>query len=256
MTERRTSHAKTFDAQPCLGSSVADMSRAVFVVDYLQHAVAADVLEDNHRPLEQQLSSLRFFDSATGAITNVGILLFGLDVRRWLPGAYIQFLRVNGTSLADEVINDRELQGDLMAVLRELDALVDAQLAQFPVADTALTERYVEALPRVAVRELVMNAVLHRDYALTAPLRITWFNDRIEIQSPGGLYCEANPGNFPRQTSYRNPVLAEALKTLGYVNGFGRGVIRAQDALQKNGNPDAEFAFDSGYVLAVIRMRR
>lgn len=56
-----------------------------------------------------------------------------------------------------------------------------------------------------------------------------------------------------RQTDYRNPVLSEALATLGYVNAFGRGVIRAQDALRRNGNPAAEFTFDTSQVLATVR---
>ena len=98
-----------------------------------------------------------------------------------------------------------------------------------------------------------MNAVLHRSYESTAPIRVYWFSDRVEIQSPGGLYGEASPQNFPRQNSYRNPVLAEAMKTLGFVNRFGRGVIRAQSALAKNGNPPPEFQFDPGYVCAILR---
>lgn len=153
------------------------------------------------------------------------------------------------------MINGREIYGDLLTVLRNLDAVVDAQLVQFPVSTTALRERTVEAYPRIAVRELLMNAILHREYASTAPLRITWFSDRVEIQSPGGLYGEASPSNFPQQTSYRNPVVAEALKALGYVNRYGRGVIRAQRALEDNGSPHAEFRFDAGYVLATIRRR-
>jgi len=172
-----------------------------------------------------------------------------------LPGAYIQFLRIEGDSLAAPVINDREMYGDLLTVLRELDAIVDAHLTQFPVAESSLRDRNVESYPRVAVRELLLNAVMHRDYASTAPLRITWMEDRIEIQSPGGLYGEASPANFPRQTSYRNPVIAEALKALGYVNRYGRGVLRAQKALANNGSPPAEFQFDAGYVLATIRGR-
>lgn len=96
---------------------------------------------------------------------------------------------------------------------------------------------------------------MHRDYASTAPIRLTWLADRIEIQSPGGLSGEASAANFPTQTSYRNPIVAEATKALGYVNRFGRGVIRAQEALRKSGSPDAVFQFDAGYVLAVIRRR-
>jgi ATP-dependent DNA helicase RecG len=255
LIERRVSHARTFDAQPCLGSSVEELSEALFLIDYRQQAIAPEIIAENNRTLEEQLASLRFLDLGPGCATNAGILLFGLDVRKWLPGAYIQFLRVNGDSLAATVTNDREIDGDLLTVLRELDALVDAQLEQFPVEESTLLERSVESYPRVAVRELLMNAVMHRDYASTSPLRITWLEDRLEIQNPGGLYGEASAANFPRQTSYRNPVIAEAMKALGYVNRFGRGVLRAQDALQRNGSPPAEFTFDSGFVLAIIRRR-
>lgn len=255
LIEKRVSHAKTFDAQPCLGSAIADLAIPLFMIDYRQQAIASEVIQENHRTVEGQLASLRFHDLKNGCPTNAGLLLFGIDVRKWLPGAFIQFLRVAGNSLAAPVMDDRELYGDLLAVLRELDALLDAQLAKFPVEDGLLRERTVETYPRIAIRELVMNAIMHRDYSSTAPLRITWLDDRVEIQSPGGLYGEASPQNFPRQTSYRNPVIAEAMKVLGYVNRYGRGVIRAQEALENNGSPAAEFMFDAGFVLVTIRKR-
>jgi ATP-dependent DNA helicase RecG len=257
LIERRVSQARTFDAQPCLGATVNDLALPLFLNEYRPQALAPEVIEENHRPLEQQLASLRFFDQKNACPTHAGVLLFGLDVRRWLPGAYIQFLRLDGDSLDAPVLNERELQGDLLTVLRELDALTDAELRQFPVPDehSALRERTVEAYPRVAVRELLMNAVLHRDYGSTSPLRMTWMNDRIEIQSPGGLYGEASVQNFPQQTAYRNPVLAESLKALGYVNRYGRGVLRSQQALAQNGSPPAEFQFDAGFVLAIVRRR-
>lgn len=255
LVERRVSHALTFDAQPCLGSAIEDLALSLFLWDYRPHAVAREVIEANNRPIEQQLSSLRFLDPRSGAPTNAGILLFGVDVRRWLPGAWISFLVFDGADLAANPVLESEMSGDLLSVLRKLDALLDAQLARSPVVASLLTERIVEAYPGVAVRELVLNAVMHRDYQATAPLRITWFTDRLEIQSPGGLYGVATRENFPRQTSYRNPVLAEALKSLGYVNRYGRGVLRAQDALQRNGSAPAEFEFDDHFVLARIWRR-
>jgi ATP-dependent DNA helicase RecG len=255
LIERRVSHARTFDAQPALGSTAGDLALPLFLIEYRGQAIAPEVIEENNRPVEQQLASLRFFDLGRQCPTNAGILLFGLDVRNWLPGAYVQFLRMDGDSLAAPILNDREVYGDLLTVLRELDALVDAQLSQVPMPATTLREQTVEAYPRVAVRELLMNAVMHRDYASTAPLRITWLSDRVEIQSPGSLYGEASPANFPQQTSYRNPVVAEAMKALGYVNRYGRGVVRAQKALHDNGSPPADFQFDAGYVLATIRRR-
>jgi ATP-dependent DNA helicase RecG len=255
LIEKRISHARTFDAEPALGSTLDDLATPLFLIDYRAQAIAPEVIEENRRPLDHQLASLRFFDLTRVCPTNAGVLLFGLDVRKWLPGAYIQFLRVDGVTLAGDVVNSREIDGDLLTVLREMDALVDAQIAQFPVAVTTLREKTVESYPRIAIRELLLNAVMHRDYRSTAPLRLTWLNDRVEIQSPGGLYGDASPENFPRQTSYRNPIVAEALKALGYVNRYGRGVIRAQEVLQANGSPEAEFSFDHGYVLATIRRR-
>ena len=72
---------------------------------------------------------------------------------------------------------------------------------------------------------------------------------------PGGdvAVVEVLPSDLPPVRYYRNPVLSEALATLGYVNAFGRGVVRAQDALRRNGNPEAEFTFDPTQVLATIR---
>ena len=104
-------------------------------------------------------------------------------------------------------------------------------------------------------RELLLNAVMHRAYDSTAPIRFYWFRDRIEIQNPGSLYGEANPQNFPNQNAYRNPVIAEVLKNLGYVNRFGQGIMRVEQALAEGGNPSAQFSFESTYFLVVIKTR-
>ena len=125
----------------------------------------------------------------------------------------------------------------------------------YPVAASTLRERSETDYPPVAIRELLLNAIMHRSYESNAPVRFYWYDDRIEIQHPGGLYSMASPENFPRQTDYRNPVITEAMATLGYVNAFGRGVIRAQEALRKNGNPVAEFAFEPLHMLATIRRK-
>lgn len=96
-----------------------------------------------------------------------------------------------------------------------------------PVSLTPLRETHVADFPKIAVREFLLNAILHRSYEAPQPVRFYHFSDRMEIQNPGPLYGLARRDNFPDQTSYRNPVLAEALKTLGFVNRFGRGVRRA-----------------------------
>ena len=97
---------------------------------------------------------------------------------------------------------------------------------------------------------------MHRTYEATnAPIRISWFSDRIEIVSPGGPYGIVNAGNFgqPGITDYRNPHLAEALKVLGYVQRFGVGIASARKLLKENGNPPPEFNISTSHVLVIVR---
>lgn len=239
LTERRVARTQTFDLRPCLEARFEDLAPELFYT-YRTRAIAPDVIEENHRLLTDQMASLRIFDLRRGCPTNGGILLLGTEPRAWIPGAYVQFLRVRGTDLSDDIGEDRALAGDLLTILRELDMLLDVQVLGRPVPETALREQTVVDYPKVAIRELLMNAIMHRDYESNAPVRFYWFDDRIEIQNPGGLYGAA-AYDFPRQNDYRNPVIAEAMKILGYVNRYGRGVIRAQKELRQNGNPEAVF---------------
>ncbi len=253
LIEKRTAGQRTFDLRPCRGCKMDDLVLDMFLVTYLPAAVDRAVIEENNRATEEQMASLRFHDLAADCPTNAGVLLFARDPLRWVPGARIQFVRWAGTNMADDPIGEKRFSGDLITVLRELDTFVSFPAQPHPVAESALRERTVTDYPQAAIRELLLNAIMHRSYESNAPVRFYWYDDRIEIQNPGGLYGMASPENFPRQTDYRNPVLSEALATLGYVNAFGRGVIRAQELLQRNGNPKVEFRFEPSHVLATIR---
>ncbi len=252
LSERRVAFARTFDMRICGGATFEDMVSELFYT-YRASAIAPEIIEENHRTLRQQMASLRIFDLLQDRPTNAGILLFGKDPRFFIPGAYVQFLRISGTTLVDDVAQDKELSGDLLTILRELDMLMDVQVQSRPVAETALREQTVMDYPKAALRELLMNAVMHRDYEVNAPVRFYWFEDRIEIQNPGGLYGAA-AYDFRQQNDYRNPVLAEAMKVLGYVNRYGRGVILAERELLRNGNPKPVFDFSkSPFTLVTVR---
>jgi len=254
LSERRTTVASRADARPCLGSTFNDISLDLFRLNYLPNAIATEIIEENQRNIKEQLASLRFYDLDKDCPSYAGILLFGKKPTWWIPGAYIQFVRFAGTTLTDEVESEQALSGDLITVLRDLDALIKLHNQHYPIPQTTLREKLFSAYPAIALKELMMNAVMHRWYeSSTAPIRFYWFSDHVEIQSPGGLYGEVTPENFPRQTAYRNPVLAEAMKVLGYVNKFGYGVQRAQEALAKNANPPAKFQFEPTYVLVRVR---
>ena len=97
-----------------------------------------------------------------------------------------------------------------------------------------------------------MNAVMHRDYSSNMPIRYYEFSDRLEIMNAGGLYGKARPENFPHVNDYRNPIIAEALKNLGYVNMFNRGVSRVKELFKENGNPPIDFNVDKITVFEVV----
>ena len=252
LIERRTALQRTLDVRPCHGCTLDDLVPDLFRITYLPAAVDRAVIAENNRADKEQMASLRFYDLAADCPTNAGVLLFARDPLRWMPGSWIQFVRWAGTTMADDPIGERRFSGDLITMLREVDAFVSFPAQARPVSESALRERTETDYPPADNRELLLNAIIHRSYESNAPVRFYWYHDRIDIQNPGGLYGMASPENFPRQTDYRNPVLSEALATLGYVNAFGRGVIRAQDALRRNGNLEATFTFEPSHVLATI----
>jgi ATP-dependent DNA helicase RecG len=108
--------------------------------------------------------------------------------------------------------------------------------------------------PAEALRELVINSVLHRLYELGN----SRYSDHVEIDNAGSLYGKLTPEAFGRETAYRNEVLAEVMKGFGDVHKFGSGIPMVRQALKVNGNPSAEFTFfvSPVFILACGRLVR
>jgi ATP-dependent DNA helicase RecG len=252
LSERRSVHYRTFDAAPCLGATLDDLDLDAFQNTYRREAVDPEVIRENGRTVEEQLAALRFYNPIKGCPTNAGVILFGKEPLNFFSGAYVQFTRFDGLQMEDGPVEEKQFSGALMVVLRELDMFIKSRFTQKPVKETALRERLIWDYPEAAVREIMMNAVLHRDYQFNRPTSLYFFSDRIEIQNPGGLYGLAQE-NFPGLNDYRNPILAEAMKPLGYVNRYGYGIRLAQRSMEQNGSPPIEFTPAQHHFLAVIR---
>lgn len=244
LIERRTSNVSTFDIRPALGIGLTEINQKLFTENYLTLAIDSDLLVEDRREIPEKLASLRFFSPNYNTVTNAGLLLFGKEPERYIPGAYIQYVKFDGLSEADDPVNEKKFSGNLIHVLSELDSFLEyAIIQQKPVPITALKEKTQFNFPKWAIRELLMNAVMHRDYESNAPIKFYQYRDRIEIVNPGGLYGNARPENFPKVNDYRNPVIAEAMKVLGFVNRFNRGIARVKKELVNNGNPEAIFDY-------------
>ena len=244
LTERRLSNIRTFDAMPCLGTTLEDLDITLFKKEYLFKAVAEDILQEDKRTIEEQMASLGLYDLRYQCPTNAAIVLFGNNPERFLHGAYIQYVRFKGLDRAGDIINEHKFSGNLCKVLPRIDVFVETSIAQKrPIPISVLREKTVSKYPYWATRELLMNAIMHRDYESNAPVAFYEYDDHIEIQNAGGLYGKVSANNFPNVSDYRNPFIAEAMKVLGYVNRFSRGVYRVQKELEENGNGKASFDF-------------
>ena len=138
-------------------------------------------------------------------------------------------------------------------MLPQLESFVrDAVVTSRPIPISMLREKDIFNYPDKALRELLMNACMHRDYQSNMPIRFYQYEDRIEILNAGGLYGEARPENFPMVNDYRNPIVAEAMRGLKYVNMFNRGIQRVKTLLQENGNPEPIFNVDKITAFEVV----
>ena len=257
LSEKRRHRDLPFDVHPLPSASLKDLRRAFFEEVYLPAAFAPDVLEANDRTYEQRLAATKMVFSVDDRTPTVlGALIIGKHTRDLIPGAYIQFLRIAGTDLADPIVDELAIDGVASEALRRVDDKLLAHNRTAVDFTNGPVEVRTQAYPLVALQQLVRNAVMHRAYEATnAPVRVYWYDDRIEITNPGGLYGEVTVETFgtPGLTDYRNPNLAEALRVLGFVQRFGAGIPIARRALAENGNPPPEFLVRPTFVTATVR---
>ncbi len=256
LSEKQTWHNLTFDARPCLDASMDDLDLIRFESEYVASATSPEIRRQNNRSTNDKLRALRFL-SREGKPVNAAILLVGKDPRAYVPGAYIQFLRLDGPRLTDPIVDQKEIGGTVPDQVRQIEELMRLNL-RTPATIGGPQRREQSDYPLGALEQLVRNALLHRSYdGSTMPVKVYWYSDRIEIINPGGLFGEVTPETiWQNATAYRNPLLAEGLKYLGIVERFGFGLVQAAKALTDNGNPPLGFQFEPNFTLVRVEPAR
>lgn len=258
LSERRRHKDQPFDLRSVESATVADFDLTLFQRRYLAAAVAPEVIEQNNRSLADQLKALRML-TPDEKPTVLGCLVLAKEPTNFIGGAYLQFLRIDGTSLGDPIQDAERITGPLPDLIDRLDAKLEAHITTGVDVSSGPTEVRQPSYPLGALQQLTRNAILHRTYESTnAPVRVTWFRDRIEIISPGGVYGSVTPETFgqPGVADYRNLHLAEAMRILGYVQKFGMGIEMARAELRKNGNPEVQFDVKPNFIFCILRPRK
>jgi ATP-dependent DNA helicase RecG len=257
LNERRRGWDGPFDQRSIPGAGLEELDLRFFADEYLPNAIDREALRENGRSLPEQLAALHLA-SPDGVPNVAGVLILGRDPTTYLPGAYVQFLQIDGKELTDTIVDRKELSGPLPAVIRRMDEITSARIRIATTIAGTTVERRSPDYPMEAMQQLLRNAVMHRNYETSnAPVQWYWFSDRIEIHNPGGLFGRATAATFgqPGSNDYRNPTIAGALHVLGFVQRFGLGVPLARKACRENGNPEPEFLFGDTSFGAVVRAR-
>ena len=247
-----------FDARPVRTAGLADLATGRFEDEYLPAAIDPEALAANDRTAEERLAAAKMIISAEDPVPTVaGLLVLGKRPLDHLPGACVQFLRVGGNEWGGEVIDEARCEGPVADVVRRLDDKLIAHNRTAVDFTTGPVETRRSTYPLGALQQLVRNAVMHRTYEGTnAPVRVYWFDDRIEIISPGGPYGAVTADTFgqPGVVDYRNPILAEAMRVLGLVQRYGFGIPAARRELRANGQPVPDFNVGANSVHCTVRL--
>ncbi len=176
-------------------------------------------------------------------MTNAGALLFAKDPRKFLKSAAVVCALYQGNEKVQ--ILDRKIYNDglidnieqaLTYVKRHMDV-------RFEI--TSLKRKEIPQYPEEALREAIVNAVMHRDYFdASGDIMVEVFKTRVIISNPGGLVSWLNPDDFGKYSRSRNNLIASMLMRTPYVEKMGTGILRINRDLFDAGLPDAEFDYD------------
>jgi ATP-dependent DNA helicase RecG len=237
------------DDVPVPGTSISDVD-----TDYFRRFYKArydQELEDQKQSLGQLLTNMRLLSN--GALTVSGILLFAKDPQAFLPVFHVKAVCYPGNNIhATTYLDSADIFGRLQTQFEESLSFVLRNLRREQMGQGVNTVGEVE-IPRIVLEELLANALIHRDYFVSAPIRIFIFDDRVEIISPGHLPNNLTVANIRSGNSnIRNPILTSfATKLLPY-RGLGNGILRALKEY-----PDIDFLDDrDGNLFRVVIKRR
>lgn len=172
------------------------------------------------------------------------LMLFGNKPQRFCPAATVKCSHYHGTEVARPIPSQQMFGGTLF---EQTDAAADFVLSRLDRTignrEEATSANEKLEIPKEAIREIIVNAVVHRDYDSNASVQIDIFADRVEIMNPGGLPADLTVDDLVNEhlSVPVNPFLARPFYLAGYINQLGYGTRNVVKWCQKAGLPDPKF---------------
>jgi ATP-dependent DNA helicase RecG len=173
--------------------------------------------------------------------TNAGILLFGNDPQMYIRSAEITAVRFAGEDMND-TFTRQDLLGTLPDQLRRAETFLIDHLRKGVQLRQTMERKEQFEYPLEAARELVVNAVAHRDYSIGGDgIRVFIYSNRMEVRSPGGLPGPVTVANIKEERFSRNPAIVQVLSDMGFIERLGYGVDRVFELMRQRNLHAPEF---------------
>ncbi len=188
-------------------------------------------------PNKQRLLSNTDILNEPGQTTVGGLLIFGINPERYLPQSGISFAHFCGSEMQSELIDKQNISGPLTLQVDRTLAIIKNNL-QTPSTIQDGQRKNLRLYPPTKVfRELIVNACVHRNYAISgSKIRVLMFSDRIEFISPGRLPNTVTIEKLKAGVSYAiNPILVKFMENFSYMDRLGRGLPMVYQEIQKLG---------------------
>ena len=241
-----------YETKPVHGACVNDLNRG-YLNRYMSEIRQIDEFPDEAYP--QILDNLNLVARVNGDdVPNIaGLVLFGNNPKKFLPQSICQAVCFEGRDESTDIVELKEFSGAVTEVMEGLLRFVDRNSRTDVVFENGVKRNDLEQYPTSIVRELIANAIAHRDYSIWGAFnRLMVFSDRLEMRSPGTLPNTITVDRMIMGVSYyRNPIIMQVLKDFGYVESIGRGIIRCNRKLKALNRKELEIN-DLGAELRVV----
>ena len=190
---------------------------------------------------EELLKARGFLKQQKGnnKLTNAAVLLFAKNIVQFYPNCRIRFVRYDGTKARTgvdiNIIRDQSIELPVLRIIQAAKTFIGSQLREFTALDTVTGKfQTVPEYPEFAWLEGVVNAVTHREYAMSGRyILVSMYDDRLEIESPGKLPSVVTVDNIKETRYSRNPRIARLLTEFGWVRELNEGVMRIYSDMEK-----------------------
>lgn len=192
-----------------------------------------------------------------GKLTHAAILLFGKNPQKYFPYTTIRIGRFKDQST---IIADHKIEGNLVNQLQRAEETIKSLINKgYEITGESFVRRDVWDYPLEALREALLNAIVHRNYhSMGSEIQVKVYDNRIWIWNPGTLPEGLSVEQLKKSHSSirRNPLIADLFFRAGYIEQFGSGTLRIMDVLKAAGHPEPEFEeHGNGFTIQLFKRK-